>query len=224
MAWGAQHDLDDWQPRIKAVEREYLAVRFSTDRTQEEVRRDPTILHRHLDPPDLTRASEGLEGTYLTRMFAEFETGLRLDWATLRDTHPRAVELLNSIAGQRGIPDEQRDDAHGVRLYRNSLMHEREDEEVAIVTIARARGFLCTFFSFLPREGQHVADQLLAGSSRGLARIQARLFRQQALQNGARLSHELWAEGEKQGLKARALQRARHHLLIRPVRVFKGGV
>jgi hypothetical protein len=68
------------------------------------------------------------------------------------------------------------------------------------------------------------ADHLVAGSSRGLARIQARLFLQQALQNGPRLTHELWAEGEKQGLKARTLQRARHDLSIRRVRVFEGGV
>jgi hypothetical protein len=49
MPCGAQHELDDWQPRIKGVEREYQAVRFSTDRTQEEVRRDRTILRRQLE-------------------------------------------------------------------------------------------------------------------------------------------------------------------------------
>src|SRR5262249_12856844 len=114
---------DDWQNRIKAVEREYLAVRLATDRLSGAVRVDPTILRGQVEPRDLTRASEALEGTYLTRMFAEFETGLRLYWDTLRDTNPRTVDLLNSLAGQRGIPDDQRDNTHLVREYRNSLVH-----------------------------------------------------------------------------------------------------
>jgi hypothetical protein len=110
---------------------------------------DPTILRGRVEPRDLVRASEALEGTYLTRMFAEFETGLRLYWDTLRDTNPRTVDLLNSLAGQRGIPDDQRDNTHLVREYRNSLVHERE-EDVDPIPIATARGHLCRFFSFLP--------------------------------------------------------------------------
>src|SRR3954452_1914092 len=106
---------DDWQRRIKAVEREFVAVRIAVDRLQQEVVREPAILRGRVEPRDLTRASEALEGTYLTRMFAEFETGLRLFWATLRDTNPRAVDLLNSIAAQRGIPDDKREEAHEVR-------------------------------------------------------------------------------------------------------------
>ncbi len=105
-----------------------------------------------MEPRDLTRASGALEKTYLIRMFAEFETGLRLFWATLRDTNPRTVDLLNGIAGQRGISDEDRANAHAVREYRNSLVHEREDEDVEPILIGMARGRLCTFFSFLPLE------------------------------------------------------------------------
>jgi hypothetical protein len=143
---------DDWQTRIKAVEREFLAVRIAVDRLQQEVAREPAILRGRVEPRDLTRAAEALEGTYLTRMFAEFETGLRLYCATLRDTNPRTYELLNSLAGQRTIPDTDRDNAHLVREYRNSLVHEREDEEAEVVPIALARRDLCTFFSYLPRE------------------------------------------------------------------------
>jgi hypothetical protein len=142
----------DWQDRIKAVEREFLAVRIATDRLQQEVVREPAILRSRVEPRDLSRASEALETTYLIRMFAEFETGLRLFWATLRDTNPRTVDLLNGIAGQRGIPDEERDNAHAVREYRNSLVHVHEDEEAEPIPIGTARGRLCTFFSFLPVE------------------------------------------------------------------------
>lgn len=143
---------DDWQRRIKAVEREFVAIRIAVDRLQLEVARDPAILRGRVEPRDLTRASEALEGTYLTHMFAEFEMGLRLFWATLRDTNPRAVDLLNSIAAQRGIPDDRRDEAHEVREYRNSLVHEREDEDIDPISLTAARSRLCTFFSFLPLE------------------------------------------------------------------------
>jgi hypothetical protein len=105
-----------------------------------------------VDPRDLTRASEDLEATYLTRMFAEFETGLRQFWETLSDTHPKTKDLLDGLAARCRIGDDQRSNAHRVREYRNSLMHEREDEDVDPVPIAEARGYLCTFFSFLPRE------------------------------------------------------------------------
>src|SRR5262249_30280832 len=134
----------------KAVEREYLAVRLATNRLLEAARRDSTLLRGQVDPRDLTRASDALEGTYLTRMFAEFETGLRLYWDTVRDTNPRTIDLMNSLAGQRGIPDDVLDNAHRVRDYRNSLVHEREDEDAEPIPIATARGSLCRFFSFLP--------------------------------------------------------------------------
>jgi hypothetical protein len=105
-----------------------------------------------VDPRDLTRASDMLEGTYLTRMFAEFETGLRLFWDTIQDTNPRARDLLDGLAARRGVPDEDRDNAHLVREYRNSLVHEREDEDLEPIPIARARSHLCTFFKRLPLE------------------------------------------------------------------------
>jgi hypothetical protein len=142
----------DWQSRIKAVEREFLAMRLAADRLLDAARRAPTALLGRMEPRDLVRASEALEGTYLTRMFAEFETGLRLYWNTLRDTNPRTTDLLNSLAGQRGIPDQQLENAHVVRKYRNILVHEREDEDVEPLSVAVDRRHLCHFFSFLPLE------------------------------------------------------------------------
>jgi len=143
---------DDWQLRIKAVERRFLAIRIGKDRLQDEVRRAPAILKGRVDPRDLTRAAEDLEGTYLTRMFAEFETGLRQYWETISDTHPKTKDLLDSLAARCRMGNDQRGNAHRVREYRNSLTHEREDEDVDPIPIAEARGYLCTFFSFLPRE------------------------------------------------------------------------
>src|SRR5689334_8920601 len=99
----------DWLDRIKDVGFEFLAVRLAVDKLLEAAGKEPTLLRGQVELGHLKGAAATLEGTYLTRMFAEFETGLRLYWATLRDTHPRTVELLNSLAAQRGIPDAQRD-------------------------------------------------------------------------------------------------------------------
>ena len=112
----------------------------------------PTVLKGGVQHRDVVNASKALEGTYIVRLFAEFETGLRQFWETISKTHPKTKDLLDGLAARCKIGDDQRDHAHLVREYRNSLVHEREDEEVDMIPIAEARGYLCTFFSFLPRE------------------------------------------------------------------------
>ena len=52
-------------------------MRLAVDRLLEGARRDPTILSGDLNLHDIINASERLEGTYIIRLFAEFETGLR---------------------------------------------------------------------------------------------------------------------------------------------------
>jgi hypothetical protein len=139
----------EWQTRIKAVEREYSVVRLAVNKLLEMAQRDPGVLQGDLRHRDVVHASQGLEGTYVIRLFAEFETGLRSYWDTVRGTNPRTRDLLEGIAATCGIPDDQRDNAHLVRDYRNSLVHERE-EDVEPLPVAVARGYLCHFFSFLP--------------------------------------------------------------------------
>jgi len=139
----------EWQTRIKAVEREHWAIRQATDRFKEQARRDPTILEGGLRHRDIDHASDNLDGTYVIRLFAEFETGLRQYWDHARGTNPRTHDLLEGLAALCGVPDEQRENAHAVREYRNSLVHERE-EESEVVPVDTARGYLCRFFSFLP--------------------------------------------------------------------------
>ena len=110
---------------------------------------DPTILEGNLRHGEIVVASKNLEGTYVIRLFAEFETGARQYWAANWDTDPKTVDLLNGLAARCEIPDTQRDNAHLVREYRNALVHERE-EKPEVVPIAVARSYLCHFFSFLP--------------------------------------------------------------------------
>jgi hypothetical protein len=82
-----RHRRFEWHERIKAVEREYWTVRRAVDRLAVDVTRDPSTLGERPSPRDLRSADENLEGTYFVRMFAEFETGVRSFWKTIR---PRA--------------------------------------------------------------------------------------------------------------------------------------
>jgi|SRR5579864_3356538 len=145
------HDIYEWLLRIKSVEREHSSTRLATYRLLEEARHDPTILRGYLTLRDIGNASERLDGTYVIRLFAEFETGLRAFWLTARgtDTPGRTQDLLDGVAATRRIPDEERTNAHAVREYRNTLVHERE-EEVVPIPIAQVRGHLRRFFRFLP--------------------------------------------------------------------------
>jgi hypothetical protein len=141
----------EWQSRIKGVEREYRTARQSVDWFQQAAHRDPTLLNQDLRYNEIALTARNLEGTYLIRLFAEFETGLRLFWATIRDTTPPARDLLGSIASRRRIPHEHLLNAHDVQNYRNTLVHERDEGSEAI-SIHLARGYLCRFFSYLPTQ------------------------------------------------------------------------
>jgi hypothetical protein len=140
---------DEWQTRIKVVEREYVAMRQAADRFRQAAMDDPTILLESVRHNEIVVASRNLEGTYLIRLFAEFETGARQYWGATYDSYPRTLDLLNGLAARCRVPDTQRDNGHLVRVYRNSLVHEREDETDPL-GISQARGYLCHFFSFLP--------------------------------------------------------------------------
>src|SRR5688500_1276410 len=86
--------------RLKAIEREYLAVRMALDRVSEELHADPSFLRSDLRPRDFTHAAEGLEGTYLVRLFAEFETALRKFWSTTKKSAipTRIHDLMQRVA------------------------------------------------------------------------------------------------------------------------------
>ena len=109
------------------------------------------MLGGDVSPSDVRRASEHLEGTYLVRLFAEFETILRLYWSAVRGTSPpnRTRDLLDGIAAHRRIPSNQIANAHAVREYRNALVHQ-SDAETTLIPISTARAILCRFLSFLP--------------------------------------------------------------------------
>lgn len=144
-----QRKRDEWLERIKAVAREFLVAREAVGRFIVVLERDPTELPTGTKMSDAHAASVNLEGTYLLRLFAAFESGLRSYWTSIRTTKPPVRDLVDSIAGDRRVSDELRDEVHEVREYRNGLVHE-SDEEAEPVLLAEARRRLCTFFARLP--------------------------------------------------------------------------
>jgi hypothetical protein len=143
----------EWIRRIKAVEREHTATRFATDRLIDIAHNNPTALRDDLRVHDLKNASDQLEGTYIIRLFAEFETSLRLFWFSSRKRDPpsRTRDLLDGVGAGRKIPHKQIQNAHVVREYRNALVHERE-KDMESISIEQSRSHLCYYLNFLPLE------------------------------------------------------------------------
>ena len=143
-------DSYTWLIRVRAIEREYVSTRFAIDALLDRARVDPMILGGGFEVQDLVRSAENLEGTYLVRMFSEFETGLRAYWDTTRHKEPpsRTQDLLSGISAQRKISEIHSNAVHAVREYRNILVHERDEEQTPL-TLAWSRRSLCTFLSYL---------------------------------------------------------------------------
>ncbi len=148
-----QH-LSDWHDRIKAVEREYLAVRASVVHMQGVMALGgqrpggPTV-------GDLIAADSNLEATYLIRIWAEFETAIRSYYGCLihdPESRIRAQDLINAVAGVRrgrSISEGVRQAVHRIRDYRNTLVHARSDPAPA-VSLIEARRYLNTYLCKLP--------------------------------------------------------------------------
>ena len=115
------HNQTQWIRRIKAAEREHYATRLAIQWLLTASERDPTVLQGKLTPRDLRSAADRLDGTYLIRLFSEFESGLRHFWSSSKNTNPPVRDLLDGIAARRQIPRELLDNIHAVRAYRNRL-------------------------------------------------------------------------------------------------------
>src|SRR5438552_970234 len=137
----------NWMRRIKAVEREYGAIRFGTDRLIVAVNDDPSILEGQVARRDIGTASARLEGTYIIRVFAEFETALQHFISAFHIRKPKGTEtLVNRVRDRGRIPQADANAVHQVREYRNVLVHERS-KPIAAVTIRESTRFLCAFLS-----------------------------------------------------------------------------
>lgn len=143
---------DEWISRIKLVDQEHEIATLAVTLLTEQSRTDPTVLPDGIQPKDVTRTATMLATTYLVRLFAVFEAGLRRYWrdGLKRDTHPPMRDLLDAITSARGIDHAFLAAAHQVREFRNSLVHEQDEEPEETFTIGAARRHLTRFFSYLP--------------------------------------------------------------------------
>lgn len=104
-----------------------------------------------LRPRDLLACRATLDDTYIVRLFALFEVALRNYWkyALNKTSHPKAMHLLDSIAPRLYMRTDVLSNAHKVREYRNSIVHEAP--AFAMLTIGEARKHLCVYLSNFPR-------------------------------------------------------------------------
>ncbi len=78
-----QRVRDEWLERIKAVEREFLVAQTAVEDFWTALNSGITELPAKTKARDAQATSDHLEGTYLIRLFAAFESGLRSYYATL---------------------------------------------------------------------------------------------------------------------------------------------
>ena len=141
----------DWNIRIKAIEREYQTVRLAINRLAQQARDEVTILGGRLRLRDVVMSSDRLEGTYLIRLFAEFEAGLRQFMRALKYRIPKSTEaLLNRVKDRTGIPKSDAAEAHAVREYRNMLVHD-QTLSAAEFSMREATKILGKFMGWLQR-------------------------------------------------------------------------
>ncbi len=143
---------DEWIDWVRAAERECDVVAYGLELLSQTLQRDPSSLaYRRLGREDYLGASRNREATYLVRLFALFENGLREAWAGAfgETTHPGAADLITAFAARCRVPFDRVDDAHLVRVFRNRIVHD-DAEPTDPVSLAQARRFLCRFFSHLP--------------------------------------------------------------------------
>ncbi len=141
-----------WGTRIRAVEREYATARLAVERLDQHTRDDPTVLRGDIRFRDIGTVAAHLEGTYLLRLFAEFETALRHYLRRFRIRLPRnAIDLINKVRDRAHIPNDTALKVHAVRDYRNTLIH--DDQQPAIpVPIRDATRDLGAFLGWLQRD------------------------------------------------------------------------
>src|SRR5438445_12908612 len=96
----------DWIQRIKNVALEFHVGGFAVQLLGAHLRTNPAALDAlDLRPRDVSRFKDHLELTYVVRLYAEFEAGLRDAWQHFfgRATFPRMEVLIGRIAALRGI-------------------------------------------------------------------------------------------------------------------------
>ncbi len=139
--------------RIEAVLHDYFAAETAAGLLSIAMKADPSFGRRHGWHQRAGRDFvTNLEETYIIRLYAEFEAGLRDYWSTYRrrPTHPGMEQLLNSAIPTQSFSQDTIDRAEDVRVYRNTLVHDRDkvsDEDA--ITVHEAKKSICSYLACL---------------------------------------------------------------------------
>ena len=158
----------DWWHYIYDVGKEYEASRVAVARLTDQVRANANVL---ADEPEarsgLSRASQNLEGTYLVRVFAAFESALRSYerwWHSERvgQTRVDVSQMIDEIGARnaddvprrrkRAIGTQIRARVHQVRRSRNFWAHDDADAIEVPMPLQRAKMCLLEYIDKMPLE------------------------------------------------------------------------
>jgi hypothetical protein len=146
--WPMLHERTAWIIRIKDIEREYQTIETILN-IQFDNWHGLHLQYEHVSKGDIHQCRVQLEPTYLVRLFAEFESGLRSYWHTISIRKPRTEHLCNSVGSRCRVENELLHGVHAVREYRNYIVHENFLPKQPI-TMSQARSWLCQYFARLP--------------------------------------------------------------------------
>jgi hypothetical protein len=141
--------------RIAAVAQEYLAAKTAASLLSVKLTADPSYgWSQRWEPKAGAAFSANLEATYIIRIYAEFEAGLRDYWKTRlgHKTHPSMLDLVCHAIPNEYFSQDCVENADDVREYRNFLVHDMEEDPPAnmvTVTVMEAKKHLCAYFSRL---------------------------------------------------------------------------
>ena len=138
--------------RLEGIWQQFLVASSAMVLLEVKLANDPAFGSPHgWSRRDASQWRSSLEGTFLVRMYAEFEMNLRDAWKNRykQKTQPPMKDLLISLAAQTRISDDWRDETDLVQLYRNSLIHPARNEAI-IVPLEIAKSRLIRFLSRLP--------------------------------------------------------------------------
>jgi len=98
-------ERDDWGQRIKEVERQQKTARLAVVRLRTQMQGDAAIALRFPDSLNVTRTLHELDPTYVVRIFAVFENGLRSYWSTVKPgKKPDMKPLMDAIGSEKTRP------------------------------------------------------------------------------------------------------------------------
>ena len=140
--------------QLQSIRDDYIAARLSLEYVEqawEQLQGEPFTSGLRLR--QIKQSLARLEGTYIVKLFAEFEGILRGYLTAARPgrrlRRTRVELVINSVALRLRVPDAIRDRVHLVRTYRNALTHPT-DEEAEVVSFQQAVSYLNHFLVWLP--------------------------------------------------------------------------